>query len=84
MELASDEVTGPEAAGILSEILHRPIAHLPTVPGPLAPMAPFFRWLAVTGFHADIRQLRTRHPDIGWHSLQRWAAAHDWTDLKQP
>jgi uncharacterized protein YbjT (DUF2867 family) len=81
VELASDEVTGPDAARILSEVLHRPIEHSPTVPGPLAPMAPFFQWLVDTGFHADIGQLRTRHPEIGWHSLQHWAAAHDWTDL---
>ena len=45
---------------------------------PLAPMAPFFRWLAGTGFHADIGQLRTRYPEIGWHSLRHWAAEHDW------
>ncbi len=84
IELASDEVTGPEAARILSGILHRPITHPQAMPGPLAPMAPFFRWLAGTGFHADIQQLRTRHPEIGWHSLRHWAAEHDWADLKQP
>jgi uncharacterized protein YbjT (DUF2867 family) len=84
VELASDEVTGPEAAHILSEVLHRPIAHAPTVPGPLASMAPFFRWIAEVGFHADIRQLRTGYPDIGWQSLRHWAAARDWADLASP
>jgi hypothetical protein len=44
-------------------------------------MAPLFRWLADTGVRADIRQLRTRYPEIGWHSLLRWAATHDWADL---
>jgi len=78
IELASDEVTGPEAARILSGILHRPITHPQAMPGPLAPMAPFFRWLAGTGFHADIGQLRTRYQEIGWHSLRHWAAEHDW------
>ena len=81
IELASDEVTGPEAAHILSEILRRPLAHLQATPAPLAPMAPFFQWLADTGFHGDIRQLRSRYPEIGWHSLQQWAATHDWADL---
>jgi uncharacterized protein YbjT (DUF2867 family) len=81
VELASDEVTGPEAARILSGVLHRPIAHAPTVPGPLASMAPFFRWIAEVGFHADIRQLRAGYPEIGWQSLHRWAAARDWADL---
>ncbi len=81
VELASDEVTGPEAARILSGVLHRPITHPRTMPAPLAPMAPFFQWLAGTGFHADIQQLRTRYPEIGWHSLRHWASAHDWADL---
>jgi len=81
VELASDEVTGPEAARILSGVLHRPITHPRTMPAPLAPMAPFFQWLAGTGFHADIPQLRTRYPEIGWHSLRHWASAHDWADL---
>jgi uncharacterized protein YbjT (DUF2867 family) len=79
VELASDEVTGPQAARILSEVLHRPIAHSPTVPGPLAPMAPFFRWLAEVGFHVDVQQLRTSFPEIGWQSLPQWAAAQDWS-----
>jgi uncharacterized protein YbjT (DUF2867 family) len=31
--------------------------------------------------HADIGQLRAGYPEIGWQSLQQWAAAHDWPDL---
>jgi uncharacterized protein YbjT (DUF2867 family) len=84
IELASDEVTGPQAARILSEVLHRPIAHSQTVPGPLAPMAPFFQWLAEVGFHADIQQLRTRYPEVGWRSLPQWAAAQDWPARPEP
>src|SRR5256885_5059951 len=81
VELASDQVTGPEAARILSAVLRRPVAHRETVPAPLAPMAPFFRWLAGTGFDAGIGQLRAGYPEIGWHSLRQWATAHDWADL---
>jgi uncharacterized protein YbjT (DUF2867 family) len=81
VELASDEVAGPDAARILSEILQRPIKHPQALPGPLAPMAPFFAWLAETGFHADIEQLRARYPEIGWHTLRQWAATRDWADL---
>ena len=81
VELASDEVTGPQAARILSDVLRRPVRHQQTVPGPLAPMAPFFRWIAETGFHADIGQLRAGYPGIGWQSLRQWAAERDWADL---
>jgi uncharacterized protein YbjT (DUF2867 family) len=81
VELASDEVTGPEAARILSGVLHRPIAHPRTLPALLRPMAPFFQWLAGTGFHADIHRLRVGYPEIGWHSLRPWVAARDWAGL---
>jgi uncharacterized protein YbjT (DUF2867 family) len=81
IELASDEVTGPQAARILSAVLRRPITHTQAMPAPLAPMAPFFRWIADTGFHADIRELRTGYPDIAWQSLAQWAAAQGWPDL---
>jgi uncharacterized protein YbjT (DUF2867 family) len=75
VELASDEVTGSRAAAILSEVLHRTIRHSPEVPGPLASMAPFFRWIAATGFHAGIGALRAGYPGIGWRSLRQWAAS---------
>src|SRR5215831_9646343 len=81
IELASDEVTGPQAARILSAVLRRPIAHPQAVPPALAPMAPFFQWIADTGFHADIQELRTGYPDIAWQSLAQWAAAQEWPDL---
>jgi uncharacterized protein YbjT (DUF2867 family) len=71
LELASDEVTGPQAARIMSEVLHRPIEHSQKIPGPLAPMAPFFTWIAKVGFHADIQRLRTSYPEVGWRSLQQ-------------
>jgi len=34
-----------------------------------------------TGFHADIQELRTGYPDIGWQSLAQWTAAQEWPDL---
>lgn len=84
IELASDELTGPQAARVLSAVLHRPIAHPRTMPAPLAPMAGFFQWIAEVGFHADIDQLRAGYPEIGWQSLGQWAAARDWAGLDVP
>jgi uncharacterized protein YbjT (DUF2867 family) len=81
LELASDEVTGPQAARILSAVLHRPITHSQKILGPLVPMAPFFRWIAEVGFHADIERLRASYPEIGWRSLRQWSAARDWPGL---
>ncbi len=74
-------MTGPDAARILSEVLRHPITHSQQVLGPLAPMTSFFQWLAEVGFHADIQWLRTSYPEIGWQSLEQWAAARDWAGL---
>ncbi len=41
-------------------------------------MTSFFQWLAEVGFRADIQWLRTSYPEIGWQSLEQWAAARDW------
>ena len=71
MELTSDEVTGPQAARILSAVLHRPIAHPQATPGPVTPMAPFFQWVAEIGFHADIRRLRHNKHGTIQVSMQR-------------
>ena len=81
IDLASDEVTGADAARILSGILRRPVTDSPAVPGPLAPMAAFFEWISEVGFHADIPRLRASYPEIGWRSLPQWAAAQDWPGL---
>jgi hypothetical protein len=62
-------------------VLHRPITHSQQILGPLTPMAPFFQWIAEVGFHADIQRLRTGYPEIGWQSLQQWAAVQDWPGL---
>jgi uncharacterized protein YbjT (DUF2867 family) len=78
IELASDELTGPQAASVMSAILHHPVSNPQTVPGPLTPLAPFFRWIADTGLHADIGLLRTSYPEIGWQSLRQWASGRDW------
>ena len=81
LELASDEVTGPQAARILSEVLHRPIEHPQKILGPQVPMAPFFQWIGEVGFHADIQRLRATYPEIGWRSLHQWAATQNWHGL---
>jgi uncharacterized protein YbjT (DUF2867 family) len=84
LEVAADELTGPEAAKIAADALGHPVVHDETVPEQLAGMVPLFRWIAEVGFHADIPQLRRSFPDIAWQSLADWAAAQDWNDDTKP
>jgi uncharacterized protein YbjT (DUF2867 family) len=66
--LASDEVTGREAARALAlRAEHTP----PEAPG----LRALFDWLEREGHHVDIAALREAYPEVGWHDYERWAAA---------
>jgi len=85
IELAGDELTGPEAARELTRVSGREfdfqqldLADLPS-PG----LARLFEWLALAPFDVDIAALRHSYPGLGWHSFQDWAASQDWTGSRQ-
>ncbi|MFL5357324.1 NmrA/HSCARG family protein [Archangium sp.] len=91
IDLAGDELDGAEAAAVFSRVLGReiqPVA-LPlesfNVPGELgASIAIMLRWLGSTGFNADINGLRREYPEVGWHTLEDWVRAQDWSDVTSP
>jgi uncharacterized protein YbjT (DUF2867 family) len=78
-ELASDALTGEQAAEALSSATGRRFEFerlaLDAFPPPLRLL---FGWLDRTGTHADIETLHREHPDIGWQSFERWTAAQEW------
>ena len=79
IEIASDELTGPEAAEQLTRATGRRfvferIPHEDLAP----PLQRLFAWLDAVGFDIDLRALRERHPEVGWRSFERWAAAQAW------
>ncbi|MEV6154441.1 NmrA family NAD(P)-binding protein [Nonomuraea sp. NPDC052129] len=83
VDLASDRVTGEEAARILSEVIGRDI------PYQQLPLDMVRQWAGdevATMFESfenntdfiDIEALRVRFPAVRWHSYADWAQKVDW------
>ncbi|MDF2710878.1 MAG: NmrA family protein [Nonomuraea muscovyensis] len=83
IDLASDRVTGQEAARILSEVLGREI------PYQQLPLDMVRQWAGedvATMFESfenntdflDIEALHARYPAVRWHSYAEWARTVDW------
>lgn len=88
LDVASVEVSGSDAAAILTRVTGRPIAYveqpIEQVRAWSADAATMYEWFVSTGYSADIAGLRREHPEGGWHSLEQWAEQQDWSVLKQP
>jgi uncharacterized protein YbjT (DUF2867 family) len=79
LEVASDELTGAQAAERLSRATGRRYAFERITPDALAPqLRALFAWLDREGFAVDLRALRERHPEVGWRSFERWASDQSW------
>ncbi len=87
LDIASDEVTGPQAAEIISrasgrkiEYVELPIAQLRAANEDFAKM---FEWFDRVGYRVDIAALRRNYPEVGWRTFEQWAQAQSWGALKQ-
>ncbi len=81
IEIASDQLTAEQAAGIISSLLSRPVEVAEPPPETLSPLS---AWLEHAGPAVDITALRRRYPQVGWHTFADWAATQDWHPLLQP
>lgn len=70
--LASDEVSGREAAAAVKRATGRPLEPRVVAPEGLRPL---FGWLARHRGSADVAALRRDHPEVGWHRYGDWAAS---------
>ena len=87
IDIAGDELTGGEAAAILSEVTTREIRYEGFPPDVLRAqsedMALMFEWFDTTGYAADINGLRRDFPEVMWHDFEDWARRQDWSVLDQ-
>lgn len=85
IDIASDELTGAEAAGILSRVSGRTIEYIQQPMEQIRAMSEDFarmvEWFDRVGYRADIPMLRKSHPQISWHSFEAWAEGQDWNRL---
>lgn len=85
IELASDEISGTEAAQTLAEAAGRPINYYQVPIEQVAQMsddmAKMYEWFQNTGYSADIKGLRQNYPEVGWTNYSDWAKGQDWSVL---
>jgi uncharacterized protein YbjT (DUF2867 family) len=81
IEIASDQLTAGQAAGVIAGLLGRPVEVAEPPPEQANPLS---AWLEHAGPAVDIAALRRRYPQIGWHSFADWAATQDWHQLLPP
>jgi uncharacterized protein YbjT (DUF2867 family) len=88
IEVASDELTGEEAARALSLASGRDIhfVELPlaVVRAESEDMARMYEWFDRVGYHADIDRLRLAYPEVGWHSFDDWLRGQDLNVIGAP
>jgi uncharacterized protein YbjT (DUF2867 family) len=86
-DIAGDELTGDQAAAILSKVTGREIRYEGFPPEVLRAqsedMARMFGWFDSTGYAADIKNLRRDFPEVTWHTFEQWARKQDWSVLNQ-
>ncbi|MCP3140033.1 NmrA/HSCARG family protein [Pyxidicoccus xibeiensis] len=88
IDVASDEVTGQQAAGLLSMVsghrIHYEQLPLDFIRERSEDLAAMYEWLDRVGYHADVLTLRHQHPEIRWHTFEEWARGQDWSALTSP
>jgi uncharacterized protein YbjT (DUF2867 family) len=85
IEVASDEVTGEQAAALLSYVSGHKLRYeelaLEAVRANSQDMGRMFEWFHQVGYHAPISTLRRDYPEVGWHTFEDWARVQDWDAL---
>ncbi len=86
-DIAGDELTGDQAAAVLSKVTGRAI-HYEGFPADALraqgeDMARMFKWFDTTGYAADIKGVRSEFPEVAWQTFEQWARKQDWSVLNQ-
>lgn len=85
IEVASDEVTGEQAAALLSHVSEHKLRYeqvpLKAVRCRSADLELMFEWLQHEGYHVDLAGLRREFPEVGWQTFSDWARLRNWSAL---
>jgi uncharacterized protein YbjT (DUF2867 family) len=86
-DIAGDELTGEQAAAILSKATGRELRYEGFPPDVLHAQSEelplMFEWFDRTGYAADIENLHRDFPEVKWHTFEEWAGKQDWSVLDQ-
>ena len=85
IDIAGDKLTGEAMARIICNAAGRRVGYyqvpLDAVRQQSEDLAKMFAWFDAVGYSADIAELRSEFPEVGWQSFADWAAAYDWDRL---
>jgi uncharacterized protein YbjT (DUF2867 family) len=77
IDIASDELTGEEAARLISRAMGREIEYsqmpIEMMRASSDDMATMYEWFDRVGYDVDIQKLRGKYPAIKWHTYEAWA-----------
>lgn len=88
IDIASDELTFPRLAEILSTVLGRKIQYTSFPVDSLREQgnedfALMYEWFDRVEYSVDIEALRRDYPEVGWHTFEEWAKNQNWKVLEQ-
>ncbi|MFI0241754.1 NmrA/HSCARG family protein [Streptomyces sp. NPDC016845] len=82
IDIASDRLTCPQIAEVLSGVCGRPLVFerlpLARVEAFSADLAAMFRYFTEAGLDVDVEALRRDFPETGWQRFGTWAATQAW------
>ncbi len=85
IDVASDNLTGAQAAAILTRVIGRPIQYfqvpLEEIRSMSADLAKMYEWFERVGYHLDIAALHREYPEVAWHTYETWAQEQDWQGI---
>ena len=85
IEVASDEVTGEQAAALIAYVSEHKLRYEELPPTARSAGSEdferMFAWLRQEGYHANIALLRRDYPEVGWHTFEDWARTQRWEGL---
>ena len=85
IDIASDEITGEQAAKVLSDESRRKISYvqvpLEQIRQASEDLALMFQWFERIGTGVDIASLHKQYPEVNWLTFKDWVKSQNWEGL---
>ena len=87
IDIASNGLTGEQAAKILSDELGRKIKYvqvpLEQIRQASEDIALMYEWYERVGTGIDITNLHQQYPEVNWRRFKDWVKSQNWDDIRQ-
>ena len=85
IDIASDEITGEQAAKVLSNELGRKIRYeqvpMEQIRQASEDLAVMYEWFERIGTGVDVAALHKQYPEVNWLTFKDWVKSQNWGDL---